>query len=204
MCLIRWHPPKYVYPCLMRMMIIFRGKRKKFIDLTIKKFPIHPHLTHIVQHPLWCVTQTSLGSIPTWHWQEGAGNMSCTSLSISCSSYPAIWSSLAMLSGCDLDRVGWREHREKGFTGMQVHDCPLRILYNFGPSGVRALPLAVGINEGGHYFRYCHNPTNKTKTRNLVGVVLLLVKNPPPHHTGCDYILSHFQATQKADFWYAA
>ena len=22
----------------------------------------------------------------------------------------------------------------------------------FGPSGVRALPLAVGINEGGHYF----------------------------------------------------
>ena len=25
---------------------------------------------------------------------------------------------------------------------------------NFGPSGVRALPLAAGINEGGHYFRY--------------------------------------------------
>ena len=24
-----------------------------------------------------------------------------------------------------------------------------------GPSGVRALPLAAGINEGGHYFRYC-------------------------------------------------
>ena len=24
----------------------------------------------------------------------------------------------------------------------------------YGPSGVRALPLAVGINEGGHYFRY--------------------------------------------------
>ena len=23
-----------------------------------------------------------------------------------------------------------------------------------GPSGVRALPLAAGINEGGHYFRY--------------------------------------------------
>ena len=22
----------------------------------------------------------------------------------------------------------------------------------FGPSGVRALPLAAGINEGGHYF----------------------------------------------------
>ena len=24
----------------------------------------------------------------------------------------------------------------------------------FDPSGVRALPLAAGINEGGHYFRY--------------------------------------------------
>ena len=24
----------------------------------------------------------------------------------------------------------------------------------FGPSGVRALPLAAGINVGGHYFRY--------------------------------------------------
>ena len=24
----------------------------------------------------------------------------------------------------------------------------------FGPSGVGALPLAAGINEGGHYFRY--------------------------------------------------
>jgi hypothetical protein len=23
-----------------------------------------------------------------------------------------------------------------------------------GPSGVRVLPLAAGINEGGHYFRY--------------------------------------------------
>ena len=28
------------------------------------------------------------------------------------------------------------------------------IWYYFGPSGVRALPLAAGINEGGHYFRY--------------------------------------------------
>ena len=25
---------------------------------------------------------------------------------------------------------------------------------NFGPSGVRALPLAAGINKGGHYIRY--------------------------------------------------
>jgi hypothetical protein len=30
-----------------------------------------------------------------------------------------------------------------------------RTLYTgIGPSGVRALPLAAGINEGGHYFRY--------------------------------------------------
>ena len=28
------------------------------------------------------------------------------------------------------------------------------ILGIFGPSGVRVLPLAAGINEGGHYFRY--------------------------------------------------
>ena len=28
------------------------------------------------------------------------------------------------------------------------------ILGNFAPSGVRELPLAAGINVGGHYFRY--------------------------------------------------
>ena len=28
------------------------------------------------------------------------------------------------------------------------------IRFCFGPSGVRALPLAAGTNEGGHYFRY--------------------------------------------------
>ena len=28
------------------------------------------------------------------------------------------------------------------------------ILGIIGPSGVRALPLAAGKNEGGHYFRY--------------------------------------------------
>ena len=27
-------------------------------------------------------------------------------------------------------------------------------LATIGPSRVRALPLAAGINEGGHYFRY--------------------------------------------------
>jgi hypothetical protein len=48
---------------------------------------------------------------------------------------------------------------------------------------------------------YCHNPTNKTKQNNLVGVVFIIGKKTttPPHrhhhHTGCDYTLSHFQAT---------
>ena len=28
------------------------------------------------------------------------------------------------------------------------------LIFSFGPSGVRVLPLAAGINEGGHYFRY--------------------------------------------------
>ena len=31
---------------------------------------------------------------------------------------------------------------------------PHRRERNFGPSGVRALPLAAGINVGGHYFWY--------------------------------------------------
>ena len=31
---------------------------------------------------------------------------------------------------------------------------PNGIRGSFGPSGVRALPLAAGINVGGHYFRY--------------------------------------------------
>ena len=29
-----------------------------------------------------------------------------------------------------------------------------KVGHYFGPSGVRALPLAAGTNEGGHYFRY--------------------------------------------------
>ena len=31
---------------------------------------------------------------------------------------------------------------------------PDKIKVKIGPSGVRALPLAAGINIGGHYFRY--------------------------------------------------
>jgi hypothetical protein len=30
----------------------------------------------------------------------------------------------------------------------------LLFISNFGPSGVHALPLAAGRNEGGHYYRY--------------------------------------------------
>ena len=38
---------------------------------------------------------------------------------------------------------------------FNVHDYYLyQIPLHFGPSGVRALPLAAGRNEGGHYFRY--------------------------------------------------
>ena len=29
---------------------------------------------------------------------------------------------------------------------------PLFLVIHLGPSGVRALPLTAGINEGGHYF----------------------------------------------------
>ena len=31
---------------------------------------------------------------------------------------------------------------------------PIGASGNVGPGGVSALPLAAGINEGGHYFRY--------------------------------------------------
>ena len=31
--------------------------------------------------------------------------------------------------------------------------------FSFGPSGVRALPLAAGINEGGHYFLGIFGPS---------------------------------------------
>jgi hypothetical protein len=40
-----------------------------------------------------------------------------------------------------------------GRADRQVR-TPIGASENFGTSGVRALPLAAGINEGGHYFRY--------------------------------------------------
>jgi hypothetical protein len=39
---------------------------------------------------------------------------------------------------------------DQGFSG----EIKTGSITNFGPSGVRALPLAAGINEGGHYFRH--------------------------------------------------
>ena len=37
---------------------------------------------------------------------------------------------------------------------MRVTSGATKVGNNVGPSGVRALPLAAGRNEGGHYFRY--------------------------------------------------
>jgi hypothetical protein len=48
--------------------------------------------------------------------------------------------------------------------------------YLIGPSGVRALPLAAGINEGGHYFRYCHSPTQPQLELELD---LIMGRKPP-------------------------
>ena len=43
-----------------------------------------------------------------------------------------------------------------------------------GPSGVRALPLAAGINEGGHYFAYfgpsrVRAPAVRTQVATILG-----------------------------------
>ena len=45
----------------------------------------------------------------------------------------------------------------------------------FGPSGVRALPLAAGTNKGGHYFRYIFPLL-------LVVLVTTVIQN---HRRGC-------------------
>ena len=53
---------------------------------------------------------------------------------------------------------GSREHITASYLvsasgGMVPPRCVFRGVRNVGPSGVRALPLAAGINKGGHYFR---------------------------------------------------
>ena len=45
------------------------------------------------------------------------------------------------------------------------------------------------------------NQQNKTKQLGWCGIIIGK-KNTTPHHTGCDYILIHFQATHEADCWY--
>jgi hypothetical protein len=51
----------------------------------------------------------------------------------------------------------WRIFLEDCFSlGNLIHICKILSggqIY-FGPSVVRALPLAAGINDGGHYFAY--------------------------------------------------
>ena len=57
--------------------------------------------------------------------------------------------------------MGWQDLLQSaqhvGLSGVRA--LPLAAGINvgghyFGPSGVCALPLAAGIKEGGHYFRY--------------------------------------------------
>ena len=61
-----------------------------------------------------------------------------------------------------------------------------------GPSGVRALPLAAGINEGGHYFRYfgpsvLRAPAEQTKVATILHIFPLLVGTAviQNHRRGC-------------------
>ena len=44
---------------------------------------------------------------------------------------------------------GGKKKKKRGIISKIV-----ATILGIGPSGVRALPLAAGINEGGHYFRY--------------------------------------------------
>ena len=50
-----------------------------------------------------------------------------------------------------------------------------------GPSGVRALPLAAGINEGGHYFgpSVLRAPAEQTKVATVLGTFFHFLWLPP-------------------------
>ena len=77
-------------------------------------------------------------------------------------------------AGLEKDNFGWMPKGIGSFTGT---DPPPES--DVGPSGVRALPLAAAINEGGHYFRYllllscssyhrcCHRVPKLIKTKIL-------------------------------------
>ena len=40
------------------------------------------------------------------------------------------------------------------YLGTELQISATTFILLIGPSGVRALPVAAGTNEGGHYFRY--------------------------------------------------
>ena len=52
-----------------------------------------------------------------------------------------------------LERLRELEGEGLGEVGMFCEAGSGQATISFGPSGVRALPLAAGRNEGGHYFR---------------------------------------------------
>jgi hypothetical protein len=53
----------------------------------------------------------------------------------------------------------------------------ISLVPHFGSFGCTGMPAVTAT--------VCHNTTNTPKQNNMVGVVLLSVKNPH-HHTGCD------------------
>ena len=52
-----------------------------------------------------------------------------------------------------VNEVSYCQFRKGFLSTMPCFDCA-QINTKIGPSGVRALPLAAGRNEGAHYFRY--------------------------------------------------
>ena len=56
------------------------------------------------------------------------------------------------------------------YISIRIKDTILSFMF-IGPSGVRALPLAAGINEGGHYFgpRVLRAPAEQTKVATILG-----------------------------------
>ena len=62
---------------------------------------------------------------------------------------------------------------------------PPSALAEIGPSGVRALPLAAGTNEGGHYFAYIFPLL-------LLLLVTAVIQN---HRRGCR-IVSNFSSIE--------
>ena len=51
--------------------------------------------------------------------------------------------------------------------------------FSQGPSRVRALPVAAGTNEGGHYFRYFCQAQPKLQVKQSLKAELALILFPP-------------------------